>query len=141
MTREEAIYCMKSYINDDSYEHCVNCPYYAKNNLDSNIYVCESRTAHEMAIKALEQEPREDCISRKEVLELLEDTDNGWIINEVLQMPSVTSQKPKTDALDKIRAEIIDTGAYEQEVNGRTEFLKGINYCLGVIDKYKAEKE
>ena len=41
----------------------------------------------------------------------------------------------------KIRAEIMDTGAYEQEVNGNTEFLKGINYCLGVIDKYKAEME
>ena len=43
--------------------------------------------------------------------------------------------------IDKIRAEIMDTVAYEQEVNGDTEFLKGINYCLGVIDKYKAEME
>lgn len=23
----------------------------------------------------------------------------------------------------------------------KTEFLKGINYCLGVIDKHKAESE
>lgn len=45
------------------------------------------------------------------------------------------------DAIEKIRAEIIDTGAYEQEVNGKTEFLKGINYCLNVIDKYTVEKE
>ena len=43
--------------------------------------------------------------------------------------------------IDKLRDEIMDTGAYEQEVNGDTEFLKGINYCLGVIDKYKAETE
>ena len=43
--------------------------------------------------------------------------------------------------LDKVIDEIMDTGAYEQEVNGKTEFLKGINYCLGVIDKYKAESE
>lgn len=43
--------------------------------------------------------------------------------------------------LDKIRAEIMDTGAYEQEVNGKTEFLKGINYCLSVIDGYKSESE
>ena len=43
--------------------------------------------------------------------------------------------------LDKIIDEIMDTGAYEQEVNGKTEFLKGINYCFGVIDKYKAESE
>lgn len=44
-------------------------------------------------------------------------------------------------ALDKIIADIMDTGAYEQEVNGKTEFLKGINYCLSVIDKYTTEKE
>ena len=43
--------------------------------------------------------------------------------------------------LDKIIDEIMDTGAYEQEVNGETEFLKGINYCLEIIDKYKAEME
>lgn len=43
--------------------------------------------------------------------------------------------------LDKIRAEIMNTGAYEQEVNGKTEFLKGINYCLSVIDKYRTESE
>lgn len=39
--------------------------------------------------------------------------------------------------LEKIRAEIEDTGAYEQD--GKTEFLKGITYCLSIIDKYKAE--
>ena len=43
--------------------------------------------------------------------------------------------------IDKLRDEIMDTGAYEQEVNGNTEFLKGINYCLGVIDKYKVDME
>ena len=42
--------------------------------------------------------------------------------------------------LDKIRAEIQDTGAYEQEVNGKTEFVEGITYCLGIIDKYTAKK-
>lgn len=42
--------------------------------------------------------------------------------------------------LNKIRAEIEDTRAYEKEVHGKTEFLKGIDYCLGVIDKYKADK-
>ena len=45
------------------------------------------------------------------------------------------------ELLDKIRTEIVDTGAYEQETNGKTEFLKGINYCLSVIDKCKAESE
>lgn len=47
----------------------------------------------------------------------------------------------KEPILDKIRKEIMHTGAYEQEVNGKTEFLKGIDYCLDVIDKYMARSE
>lgn len=43
--------------------------------------------------------------------------------------------------LNKIKDEITDTGAYEQETMGQTAFLNGINYCLGVIDKYKEDKE
>ena len=49
--------------------------------------------------------------------------------------------KGRTDVLEQIRAEIMDTGAYEQETNGKTEFLKGIDYCLSVFDKYMAESE
>ena len=60
-------------------------------------------------------------------------------LNEALDM-AIKALEQET-ILDKIRAEIMDTGAYEQEVNGKTEFLKGINYCLSVIDKYKAEME
>ena len=51
-------------------------------------------------------------------------------------MSDLISRQAAIDAIDKIRDEIMDTGAYEQEVNGNTEFLKGINYCLSVIDKY-----
>jgi hypothetical protein len=50
----------------------------------------------------------------------------------------IAEQEP---ILDKIRAEIEHTGAYEQEIYGETEFLKGINYCLSVINKYKAESD
>lgn len=50
-------------------------------------------------------------------------------------------KQSKIDILDKIIAEIEDTGAYEQEVHGKTEFLKGITFCLSIIDKYKAERE
>jgi len=49
----------------------------------------------------------------------------------------VTSNIGQYPVLDKIRAEIIDTGAYEQEIHGKTEFLKGINYCLDVINRYR----
>lgn len=40
-----------------------------------------------------------------------------------------------------IKAEIVDTGAYEQETRGKTEFLKGIDYCLDIIDQYMTESE
>lgn len=43
--------------------------------------------------------------------------------------------------LNKIITEIEDTGAYEQEINGDTEYLNGITYCLNIINKYKAESE
>ena len=67
------------------------------------------------------------------------DFDKSTMVNTALDM-AIEALEQET-IIDKIRAEIVDTGAYEQEVNGNTEFLKGINYCLGVIDKYKAEME
>lgn len=45
------------------------------------------------------------------------------------------------DVVDKIVSEIEHTGAYEQEINGKTEFLEGITYCLNLLNKYKAESE
>lgn len=67
------------------------------------------------------------------------DFDRSTKINTALDMAIKALEQESI--IDKLRDEIIDTGAYEQEVNGNTEFLKGINYCLGVIDKYKAEMQ
>lgn len=65
--------------------------------------------------------------------------DSSTRINTALDM--AVKALEKEPILNKVRAEIMDTGAYEQEVNGKTEFLKGMNYCLGVIDKYKKNGE
>lgn len=35
----------------------------------------------------------DDTVSRQAVLDLLENTNNGWIINKVLQLPPVTPQQ------------------------------------------------
>ena len=67
------------------------------------------------------------------------DFDRSTKINTALDMAIKALEQESI--IDKLRDEIIDAGAYEQESNGNTEFLKGINYCLGVIDKYKAEME
>ena len=67
------------------------------------------------------------------------DLDESTRVNTALDMAIEALEKESI--LDKVRDEIMDTGAYEQEVNGETEFLKGINYCLEIIDKYWAEME
>ena len=61
--------------------------------------------------------------------------------NRYVEFIKRVEQIKRKELLDKIKDEIMDTGAYEQEVNGKTEFLKGVNYCLGVLDKYRLESE
>lgn len=46
MTKEEAIFCEKSYLGETN---CTNCKYYGTN-------TCRSRESHRMAIKALEKQ-------------------------------------------------------------------------------------
>ena len=73
--------------------------------------------------------------------ELFENALDTTSVNGKKLMEYVNENYISNSILDKVIAEIMDTGAYEQEVNGKTEYLKGINYCLGVIDKYKTESE
>ena len=117
--------------------------------------------ALEMAIESLQTEHCEDCISRQAAIDALKqqaEEMSHWseryaeqrkgiltAINIVSDLPSAQPEQAcredKMKVLKKIRDEIIDTGAYEQETKGRTEFLKGINYCLSVIDEYMTESE
>ena len=64
MTREEAIYCMRSYLpeREGAIEDCPKCKYYGD---------CKSAEAHKMAIEALSAEPCEDAISRQAVIEAI----------------------------------------------------------------------
>ena len=67
--------------------------------------------AYKMAIKALEQQPNEDCISREAVKELLKtewvkyhipmelDVNLSFVLNKINELPSVT---PKAESEDKI---------------------------------------
>ncbi len=114
--------------------------------------------ALEEAIKLIKREPCEDCVSRQELLDMAttietDDFSGNEIIevvdvDDIKALSSVTPQPieerhPLSEKyiLNKVREEIEDTGAYEQEVNGKTKFLEGITYCLNVIDKYGAESE
>lgn len=123
--------------------------------------------ALEMAIKALEQEPKtdtwsikdvadtlakhgliaeqepcEDAVSRQAVIELCE----GWWLGhtkeddfatEIRELPSVNPQKQKTDILDKIRAELHATA----EMHEDGDYYLRDEWIDEYFDKYKVESE
>lgn len=45
------------------------------------------------------------------------------------------------DVLEKIKEEIMEEGAYHQEVDSRTDYVKGINFCIDVINRYLEEEK
>lgn len=101
-------------------------------------------TALDMAVKALEQEPCEDCISKTQALSDYADwygfgyRDNTFY-NHLKNMPSI---QPKTDVLDKIRAEIkgwqVDIHDNEYDADKHDFVFERI---FEIIDEYKAESE
>ena len=106
--------------------------------------------------KPLEQEPCEDCISRKAVLDKIKEVyfsrEQEWvdfrvsqgsngqrdlIINFIEDLPSV-QPKPKTEVLDKIRTEITN---YQKQAVYSDDVVMTKRMILAIIDKYKAESE
>lgn len=137
MTREEAIRIAQGLITD---------------------FKCESETMVDFCntvIKALEQEPREDCISREKLDKALyenfheEDSPNnitdvrlGAVRNFIRNFPSINPQEPKLDTLYKIKAEIMDweTDIYENEYDAEThDFV--FERIYEIIDELEAESE
>lgn len=55
MSIGEAIYCMKAYLPEHSWEDCVNCKYYGSMEVNEHTYICQAAEAHRMVIKALEK--------------------------------------------------------------------------------------
>lgn len=41
--------------------------------------------------------------------------------------------------VNKAKTEIEDEGAFEQETKGKTEYLRGIDYCLEVLNEHLGE--
>lgn len=59
MRKDEAIYCMETYIGDNAYTGCFKCPYYGKKKIDDQTSVCMSNEAHRMAVEALKRDDPE----------------------------------------------------------------------------------
>lgn len=121
MIREEAIKLLTQYIDYDA-----ETPDYY-----------EMEKACKAAIKALEQEPCEDAVSRDMVIKAVDahTNEDGTLDDDISiileDLPSVTPI-PADGVLGKIRAEIIEM---------RSKQNVGVLECLDIIDKYKADKE
>lgn len=96
--------------------------------------------------------PATDCISRQMAIDSLGECPMVWTdsdeeitaerdwkdtVEMLKSLPSVNPQ-PKTEVLDKIRAEIavLDDADYDYE-----GYYKAVTDALKIIDKYKAESE
>ena len=101
--------------------------------------------AIDMAIKALEQQPCEDCISRQEALSykhiVYDDDGIGYSVvraDVIAKLPSVTPKAEQKAVLGKIRAEIEQiTDTMGVSYN---QYVSKID-VLQIINKYKAESE
>ena len=106
-----------------------------------NRYCSEDAEALDMAIKALEQQPCEDCtvikkLSKKYYVEDAYGYTDEDIVNKVNEIIDVVNEIIViNDVLDKIRAEIeaLTDGA-------KPERIWNVD-VLAIIDKYKAESE
>lgn len=128
----------------------------------------DESTAFDMAIKALEQEPYEDCISRKALLERINNAEENFksdstetVFNDVeeafvngvlngvfdikqmvVQAPPVTPQQKYALSLDMIRAEIEKQVLESLSDCGDDWFAaEKVNECLEIIDRYKTVSE
>ncbi len=93
------------------------------------------------------EEPCEDCISRQAVLDINESHHgqmpnhiNYQIWQEIKDLPPVIP-KPKTDVLDKIRAEIQEVYYDRPRTYNHSQRTELFCEVMKIIDKYKAESE
>lgn len=115
--------------------------YEGQGDSDAKEFMNDFNELCDLALKALEQEPNKDCISRQEALKCFTWTnDKGDAWNKIKLLPPATP-KSKTDVLDKIRAEIEQMTPTYHNPDWSITDLVPISEVLKRIDKYKAEIE
>ena len=118
MTLDEAIEIIKS-----------ECYVFNPLNFDRSTRI---NTALDMAIKALEQEPCEDCISRKAVKELFQE---GSVMGMyhflgIDELPSVTQTRPKEHWIDNNNGTISCSYCYTWFYkDDRYSYMRYCPYC------------
>ena len=101
----------------------------------------EHREFIELAIKALEQQSCDDCISRQAVLDIAKSSKSNWIDNSVLfkrvnELPSATPQPKVGHWIKEKSLNGWDSHSYQCSVCGRSihldteiETLDDYSYC------------
>ena len=130
-------------------------------NIDRRVCDDELNDALDVAIKALEQQPCEDCISRKQALKETKalvrgNYDSEYIVETLKMLPPVTPMAEQKAVLDKITAEIWEEAEWaysdfddykeavleaEPDELPDDEFRFGLHRAVEIINKYKAESE
>lgn len=126
MTREEAIEIIES-----------ECYVFSPFNLDRSTRI---NTALDMMINALEQEPCEDAISRKALLNMYECLDedsrvySGQVVRDIKALPPVTPTRKKGKWIDTKEISMNSRGQIVHEVI--CSECNGISYFRGIDGKY-----
>jgi hypothetical protein len=132
MTREEAIKFLKGY-------------------LDEEVYTEKCRNAHKMAIKALEQEPCEDAVSRQAALTVIKDWWGRGVIaiDDIRKLPPVTPTRKKgkwikyekyfieSDSYRQIKKPVMECSICRWKIAG---FVGIMNYCPNCGAEMEGEK-
>lgn len=110
------------------------------------------RVEQEPSYNLIKTELSGDLISRQAVLDIVDSYSESRsnvedvtqdIISDIVALPYVNPQEPKTDVLDKIRAEIEEVVNENKTIysnNSRAQNI-GLMWVLRIINKYKAESE
>lgn len=113
----------------------------------NSLMLLENYKTGERTVIEKRLEPCEDAISRQAVLSMQYRIDDSATlstrdvvnVDDIEDLPSI-QPKPKTDVLDKIRAEVEEVQTYKMFEGEDTVYVERKD-VLAIIDKYMAESE
>ena len=132
---------LKVKVDESMYKCITNKDYYKRTN---DVQVYQERGEFVRAMQsAIPITESEDCISRQTVIELIEffqmNPQHFDFVNLINDIKKIPLAEPKTDVLDKIRAEIEDIAFDVQDLDcdRRSCMLVDLDDTLEIIDKYR----
>ena len=132
MTREVAIHVM----------HCLY-DYYTGDGIDSFYSFSErDKEALSMAITDMERVAELEATEEKcnAILSSLSENIDATMKDFFAKFEKLEAENKRLkEGIAEFKEAIEDEGAFEQETKGKTEFLRGIDYCLGILNRDLSE--